>query len=240
MENLLDTFKATFAGAGLMLFKVIGALLILLIGWIIAKFIRKIILKVLRRVGVDSLVEKIGIQDLVAKSGIKDFSLAKIFAVLIYLIIMLMVILSALNALDLTAVTALFNKIMMFIPKLIVVIILLLVGMYIANFVTGLIQKSTTIKESTKGLASKVSYYGILTITGFMALSQLGIAPEIVNTAFTLLLGSLCVGAGLAFGLAFGLGNKEKAGEAMDKFLDKVDVDKVDAPNTRPTNPPRV
>lgn len=219
MENLLATFKTTIAGAGLMLFKVIGALLILLIGWWIAKFIRKIILKLLNKAGVDGLVEKIGIQDLVIKSGIKNFSLSKIFAGLIYVIIMLMVILSALNALDLTAVTDLFNQIMMFIPKVIIVIILLLVGMYLANFVTGLIKQSETIKDTTKGLASKVAYYGILTLTGFMALSQLGIASEIVNTAFTLLLGSICVGAGLAFGLAFGLGNKDKAGDAMDKLL---------------------
>jgi len=232
MEKLLATFKATFAGAGLMLIKVLGALLILLIGWWIAKFIRKIVLKLLNRIGVDGLIEKIGIQDLVTKSGIKNFSLSKIFAGLIYIIIMLMVILSALNALDLTAVTDLFNQIMLFIPKVIIVIILLLVGMYLANFVTGLIKQSTTIKEGTKGLASKVAYYGILTLTGFMALSQLGIAPEIVNTAFTLLLGSICVGAGLAFGLAFGLGNKEKAGKAVDNMLSNSDTTIHTPPNS--------
>src|SRR5699024_8826703 len=57
--------------------------------------------------------------------------------------------------------------------------------------------------------------YAILTIAGFMALTQLGIATSIVASAFILILG----GAALAFGLAFGLGGKEFA----IKYWNKVD-----------------
>ena len=232
MNELLKTFGDMFSNLGTMIFKVLGALLILFIGWMIAKFIRKIILKVLNKMNVDGLIEKIGISEQIQKAGIKNFSLSKIFGTLVYIIVMLVVILSALNVLDITAITELFNQIMLFIPKLIIVIILLLVGLYLAKFVTDLIAKSPTIKEGTKGIASKVAYYGILTLTGFMALSQLGIAPEIVNTAFTLLLGSICVGAGLAFGLAFGLGNKEKAGKAVDNLLSNSDTTSHTPPNS--------
>ena len=46
-------------------------------------------------------------------------------------------------------------------------------------------------------------------IAVFMAVQQVGVAEEIVTTAFTLILGSVA----LAAGLAFGLGNRELAGE---------------------------
>jgi hypothetical protein len=47
-----------------------------------------------------------------------------------------------------------------------------------------------------------------------MALQQVGVAEEIVTAAFTLILGA----AALAVGLAFGLGNRELAGEITRRW----------------------
>jgi hypothetical protein len=57
----------------------------------------------------------------------------------------------------------------------------------------------------------------IVALALFMALDQLRVAPEIVRTAFTLLLGA----AALAAGLAFGLGCRELAGEHMRRWIEQ-------------------
>jgi hypothetical protein len=57
-----------------------------------------------------------------------------------------------------------------------------------------------------------------------MALDQLGIARNIVTTAFTLILGA----AALAAGLAFGLGNRELAGEYMRRWVDRAETARRD------------
>jgi len=218
--NILETFKSTFGDLGTMLVKVVGALLILFIGWMIAKFIKGVVVKLLKKAKVDGLLAKAGITEQLQKAGLKNFSLSKLMGMFIYIIIMLMVILSALNALNLTAVTEMFQQIMAFIPKLIVVAILLVIGMYAAKFVRDMVLNSGMAAD-TKSMVAKIAYYGIMVIVGFMSLSQLGIAPKIVNTAFTLLLGSICVGGGLAVGIAFGLGGKDKAGNIVDKYINK-------------------
>jgi hypothetical protein len=52
-----------------------------------------------------------------------------------------------------------------------------------------------------------VAKTAIIILTSFMALQQMQIGGEIVNQAFTLLLGAVAV----AFALAVGLGSKEVA-----------------------------
>jgi hypothetical protein len=50
-----------------------------------------------------------------------------------------------------------------------------------------------------------------------MALQQVGVAEEIVTAAFTLILGALA----LAVGLAFGLGNRDLAGEITRRWYEE-------------------
>jgi hypothetical protein len=50
-----------------------------------------------------------------------------------------------------------------------------------------------------------------------MALQQMGVAEEIVTAAFTLILGAVA----LAAGLAFGLGNRELAGEITRRWYEE-------------------
>lgn len=52
----------------------------------------------------------------------------------------------------------------------------------------------------------------------FMALQTLGIAPDIVTTAFAILFGAVA----LAMALAFGLGNRELAGEVTREWYERV------------------
>jgi hypothetical protein len=64
-------------------------------------------------------------------------------------------------------------------------------------------------------MAARVS---ILVLAGAMALGQMGVASDIINLAFGLLIGAIAV----AVALAFGLGGREIAGRELDKWLDSV------------------
>jgi hypothetical protein len=58
----------------------------------------------------------------------------------------------------------------------------------------------------------------ILVLVTAMALSQMGIAQEIVNDAFTILLAAI----GIAIALAFGLGSREIAGKEVARWLEST------------------
>ena len=79
----------------------------------------------------------------------------------------------------------------------------------------------------------------VILIAIFMALQQVGVAEEIVTAAFTLILGAVA----LAVGLAFGLGNRDLAGEITRRWYEegqRRDRRRTDrqGPNTPPPGEP--
>ena len=131
---------------------------------------------------------------------------------------MLIVIMATLNSLNLTASSALFNEIMLYIPNIIVAVAILIIGIYLARMVSQILKTSlTSMQDKTAELISQISYVAILVLTVFVTLGQLKIASEIVTSAFQIIFGAIC----LALALAFGLGGREKAAEILNELLKK-------------------
>ena len=86
-------------------------------------------------------------------------------------------------------------------------VVILAVGFCLANLSERFVGSVMTKQSGAPHVLRYVAKYAILAFAFFMALSQLGIAPAIINAAFILILG----GVALAFGLAFGLGGREHA-----------------------------
>jgi len=197
--------------------KLLGALLLLIIGWIIAKLIKRFVVKGLKIVKLSYLTKKAGIDKFLKEGGIKITAIDAI-GTLVYWIIMLVVILATLNSINLTSASTLFNQILLFIPNIIVAILIFIIGIYLAKFISQIILTSLkNMKDETAGIISKITYYAILVLTVFVILEQLNIAKEIVTSAFIILFGAIC----LAFVLAFGIGGKDWASEIIKKYLNK-------------------
>ena len=64
---------------------------------------------------------------------------------------------------------------------------------------------------------AKLAKSAVVVISIFMALQQVGVAEDIVTSAFTLILGAVALGVGLAFGL----GNRELAGEITRRWYEE-------------------
>jgi hypothetical protein len=60
--------------------------------------------------------------------------------------------------------------------------------------------------------------YAVVAFTAAVTLEELGIAPELVRSAFVILFGAVA----LALALAFGLGCKDLAREWMVRYLDSA------------------
>jgi uncharacterized membrane protein YfbV (UPF0208 family) len=88
--------------------------------------------------------------------------------------------------------------------------------MIIGEFVRALIVASAGGVEGVITVA-KLTKGAMVTIAVFMALQQVGVSEEIVTSAFTLVLGSVA----LAAGLAFGLGNRQLAGEVTRRWYEE-------------------
>ena len=197
--------------------RILGAIIILIVGWLIAKLLKMLFTKFLKLVKFNYLTEKSGIEKFLQDGGVKKDAIS-ILGTLIYWIVMLVVIMATLNSLHLTAAASLFNEIMLYIPNIIVAIVILIIGIYLARLVSQVIKTSLKgMQEKTADLISYISFITVIVLTIFLTLGQLKIATEIVTSAFQLLFGAIC----LALALAFGLGGREKAAEILNDLLKK-------------------
>jgi len=190
----------------------IGALVILLTGYLVAKQLERWTDKTLQRLEFKRMVAAGGFAEAVNRGRVDPVTAV---GRLVFWLMMLVVILFASSALGLENIRDMFGRMIAFIPTLISGIIIIILGIIIGEFVQGVILASAggvsgvpTLAKLTKGI--------MVLIALFMALQQVGVAEEIVTSAFTLILGSVA----LAAGLAFGLGNRDLAGEITRKWYE--------------------
>jgi hypothetical protein len=109
-----------------------------------------------------------------------------------------------------------------YVPSVIAAVVIIIVGIVLGNFVGGLIQASAGAIHGGPTLA-RVGRVGVIVIAVFMALQELGVANEIVTTAFASLFGAVA----LALALAFGLGNRELAGEVTRQWYERYQAERA-------------
>lgn len=197
--------------------QLIAALVLLFVGWLLANLIHTGVLKLLDVLKFDALAEKTGIEAFL-KQGQLELSLSRILAKLAYWIVIFVVIVVVANSLGLHMVADLFNKVVLYIPNVIVAILVLVFGVLVARFINRMmfaylnnmgVQGSLTL--------STLSEYGVIIFVVFVALEQLDIGTDLLTAAFQIGFGAI----GLAFALAFGLGGREWAAGIIKKLTEK-------------------
>jgi hypothetical protein len=129
---------------------------------------------------------------------------------LMFWLIMLFVITSAIGALGIAAVTGFMNQVLAYLPNVIAAILIFVVAGLVAAAVGGLAYR--TMGDTPTGkVVGAVGPTLVMAIAVFMILSQLQIAPAIVQITYTALIGAVALG----LALAFGLGGREVAGEML-------------------------
>ena len=91
-------------------------------------------------------------------------------------------------------------------------VVVFAVGLYLANLAYRLVNTMGTGQAKVLAQAARIA---IVIFVGAMALQQMGVAPDIVNLAFGLLLGAIAV----AIAISFGLGGRDVAGEQLREWL---------------------
>ncbi|MDQ3703001.1 MAG: small-conductance mechanosensitive ion channel [Chloroflexota bacterium] len=197
--------------------RLLGALVILFIGWLIAKAVGGLVTRGLRAVRFNQVADRAEIDQFLDKAGVR-MDPSSVVGRLAYWFLMLIFIGAAFNAFGLTQVNIIINQIVAFIPNVVVAMIVLLLGALIANFVANLVRgASGSARIGDPNLLGTIARAAVLTFAALIALDQLEIAPTIINTLWTALIGTFAV----AFALAFGLGGREVASRILEDWYSK-------------------
>jgi hypothetical protein len=194
---------------------IIGALLILAIGWILSGFLARLTTELLSRVGADRLFTEHGGDVYGARA--QTFKPSVVGGELVKWLIRIVFLVAAANVLNLPQVSELLNQVLLWIPNLIVAAIILLVAPLIARFVRGVIEVGAGRMGFTNAtLLGRIAEAAIVVFAVIVAIDQIGIAADLVNTLFIGVVAALS----LAIGLAFGFGGRDVAAELTRQWYE--------------------
>ncbi|MHC4185845.1 MAG: mechanosensitive ion channel family protein [Planctomycetota bacterium] len=195
----------------------LGALLILVIGWVVAKTLRRIVDRVLKAVHFDKLADKAGISQILNKGGLQT-SAVEVVSALVYWLVIMMVLVMVVNALGLPQASNVLESLFAYIPSVIAALFVLVVGMFLANFVSGIVRTAAGNASLPRPeMFAAVSRWAIIIFAGTISLRELGIGTLLVTTTFNIILGGVC----LALALAFGLGGRDAASRYIAEWHQK-------------------
>jgi hypothetical protein len=192
----------------------LGALIILIVGWIVAKVIRRVVDFLLKTVRFDAMADKTGISEVLRKGDLK-ITAREVVSGLVYWLIMIMVLVMTVDALGLPKAADVLASLFAYIPKVIAALLVLVVAMFLASFVSGIVRTAAGNANLPKPeIFAGISRWAIIIFAATIAMEELGIAPLLVTATFNIILGGVC----LALALAFGLGGKEAAARYLDEL----------------------
>jgi hypothetical protein len=141
-------------------------------------------------------------------------TLSGVVSGLIYWLVMLISLLAAIDALGLAVASEVLNRVVLYIPNVVVAVLILIFGALFANLIRGIVSTYLAgAKVSGANVISTMAQYAILIFAASVALVQLGIGQALITSAFQIAFGAIC----LALALAFGLGGREWASRMIDR-----------------------
>lgn len=239
MNELWERLRVGAQQIGSIVPALLGATVILLTGYFLARQVQRWADDVLKRLDFNRMAAAGGLDEVVGRTGSR-LDPVRALAKLVFWLVMLVVILLASTALGLESINQMFGTMLGFIPTLIAATVIVILGMIVGEFVRGVILASAGTVAGVPTLA-KMAKGAVVLVSMFLALEQVGVAGEIITAAFTLVVGAVA----LAVGLAFGLGNRELAGEITRRWYEagrRGDRRRTDrqGPNTPPGDEPPI
>ena len=218
-KDVLGTLEYSFYGLWQELLRFLPELLlalaVLIVGWIIAGSLKHLVERTFKALKVNEALDAAGVDNLTKRAGY-DLKAGQFVGMLVKWFVIIVFFIAALDILNLDQVNVFFREVVLgYLPKVIVAVLILLVAVLVANVAS----KSVTAGARAAGFGAAemlgtVARYAILLFAVLAALSQLEIAPELVQILFM----GIVFAASLAAGLAFGLGGRDAAARYISKM----------------------
>lgn len=191
---------------------IFAASLVLIIAYVVGRVVAGLITNLLTGIGFNAVLARLGLGKEPAEG---ERTPSEIVGYLVLVAIMLFAAIEASRLLGFALLADLIAQFTVFVGQVILGLIIFAIGLYLANLAARTVQASGATQAGLLALAARVS---ILVLAGAMALREMGLANEIINMAFGLLLGAIAV----AVALAFGLGGREIAARQLEGWLQSV------------------
>ncbi len=213
-EALQETWRAFL----FFLPKLIGAIIVFVIGWLISSALGRLVAEALKLLKFNQVFERSNWKEALEKADLKvnpsDFvgGICKWILVIVFL-------LASVDILGFEEFADILSRVISWLPNLIVAIAIFIVAIILTDILEKIIKASVEkMGIEHAGFLGTLVRWSVYFFALVAILIQLEVAPSIINTLFTGIVGMFS----LAFGLAFGLGGKDAAAKVIEDFKRKI------------------
>lgn len=185
------------------------AALVLAIAYVVGRVVCRLITNLLTSAGFNTLMARMGIGKEAAEG---KWTPSFVVGYIVLVAIMLFAIMEASDLLEFAALSDLVAKFMVFAGHVILGLIIFGIGLFLANVASKAIHAAG---KAQAALLARAAQIAIVVLVAAIALRQMGLADEIINLAFGLLLAAVAA----AMAIAFGIGGRELAARQLDEWV---------------------
>lgn len=211
MESFFKTVDGIWKGMP----SPLAAGIMLALGFLSAILLKFLLAKGLRLVRFDALCERIGLEGFLRKGNV-SYSASKLVCAIAYWAVLIATFFAMSRRLDIGVVNSLSDRFMDILPGMLAASFIVVIGVVVVGFVanfTRTIARNASVPNA-RLLSRAIKWVGnVLVVT--IALDQVGFGKTIISSMFQLVFGAIAFGVALAFGL----GCKDIAKAAMQRFL---------------------
>jgi small-conductance mechanosensitive channel len=182
-----------------------GALVLLVVGLLLAWLIGALVRRALVKARLDDLAERWRIDDTLERAGLKT-SLAGLCGAVVRIVLSVVVVFAALTLLGLEPLSQSLNEAVLFLPRLILALVLVLAGLLLSGLVRERVDRLTYQMDFPVPLG-QLAQIATLAIFVIMAAVQIGVSAGVLIVVIAIIL----AGVAATFAIAFGLGGREVA-----------------------------
>ncbi|MCH7400998.1 hypothetical protein ACFOUP_02170 [Belliella kenyensis] len=204
-EVTMNTFLKMGEQLSANLISLLGAVVILILGWLFTKLITFVLAKILEKSKVDEISKKLKESKSFGEASI-EFDLSKVIIAFVRWILYLVFLIVAADILGWTVISNEITNLVSYLPKLFSALALLIIGLYIANF----------IKKAIRGFLEAIAFAGASMVSGIVffiiaiiftltALNQAGIDISVITGNLVIIVS----GVVLTLVIALGVGSIE-------------------------------
>ena len=185
--------------------RIAGALILLIVGLLVAIVLGRLTRRALVRVGLDRLADRSGTSELLGQAGLSS-SLSGLVGTAVRLTIVVVAVFASLTLLGLAFLSDSLNEGIQYIPRLLVAMALVLIGVVLGAFARAWLERTSVQLDFPVAIGPVVQVL-VIALFALCAAVQAGVTVAPL-TAIAIVLLAACA---FTLALAFGLGSREMA-----------------------------
>lgn len=214
VDVMLEPLRVFMTEIGMFLPRLAIAVVVLVGGWMLAKLARFAVVRGLRAINFPVLTERAGIDGFLRQGGIQS-DMTDVFGLMTYWFVILAALIVAFNGLGLAYVTDLLGRVMLFVPRLFVALLILVFGSYFGRFLGNAVATyCRNVGVQDAHLLGNLAHYAVVTFVVLIALDQMQVGGEIIRQSFLIILAGIV----FALALAFGIGGRRWAAALLQRW----------------------